>query len=52
MKNKNLYAEGLIGLEVTLNSLNAMINAHYNLITSASNVWLANAKISINNKIN
>jgi outer membrane protein TolC len=50
-KNKNLYAEGLIGIDRTLNSFNAMLNANYNLITSKVSILLAQSKIDINNKI-
>jgi outer membrane protein len=49
-KNKNLYTEGVLGLDQTINSFNAMINANYNLISSKINVLLAQAKIEINNK--
>ena len=50
-KNKNLYAEGLISIDRTLNSFNAMLNANYNLITSKVSILLAQSKIDINNKI-
>jgi outer membrane protein TolC len=50
-KNRNLYAQGLLATEQTLNSFNAMVNSHYSLITSAINLLLANAKIEINNTI-
>jgi outer membrane protein TolC len=50
-KNRNLYAQGLLATEQTLNSFNAMVNSHYNLITSAISLLLANAKIEINNTI-
>jgi outer membrane protein len=50
-KNKNLYTSGLIGIDRTLGSLNAMLNANYNLISSKVNVLLAQSKIDINNKI-
>ncbi len=50
-KNKNLYREGLIGLDQTLNSYTAMINASYNLTASQVNILLAQAKININNTI-
>jgi outer membrane protein len=49
-KNKNLYTEGVLGLDQTINSFNAMINANYSLISSKINVLLAQAKIEINNK--
>ena len=50
-KNLNLYSEGLLGLDQTLNSYNAMVNSNYNRISSAINVLLAQSKIDINNKI-
>ncbi len=50
-KNLNLYTQGIIGIDQTINSFNAMINANYNLISSNVNVLLALAKIEINNKI-
>ena len=50
-KNKNLYAEGLQSIDRTLNSLNTLINADYNLISSKVSVLLAQAKIDINNQI-
>jgi outer membrane protein TolC len=50
-KNRNLYAQGLLATEQTLNSFNAMVNSHYSLITSAISLLLANAKIEINNTI-
>jgi len=39
-KNLNLYNEGIIGLDATIQSLNAVIAAEYNLITSESNLGL------------
>ncbi len=50
-KNRNLYAQGLLTTEQTLNSFNEMVNSHYSLITSAISLLLANAKIEINNTI-
>jgi len=50
-KNKNLYHEGLLGLDQTLNSFNAMINAEYSLISSKISVLLNQSKIDIHNKI-
>jgi outer membrane protein TolC len=50
-KNRNLYAQGLLATEQTLNSFNAMVNSHYSLITSAISLLLAYAKIEINNTI-
>lgn len=51
-KNQQLYIEGLIGIDQTINSYNAMVNAHYNFISSQINVQLTLSKIDINNKIN
>ena len=50
-KNQLLYTEGLIGIDQTINSYNAMVNAHYSLISAQINVQLAQSKIDINNKI-
>lgn len=51
-KNMNLYQEGLLSLEVTLDSFNIMVTASYNLLSSQTNVQLTLSKISINNNIN
>lgn len=51
-KNKNLYREGLIGIDQTLNSYNAMVSANYNRIASKVSIKLQQAKIDINNKVN
>jgi outer membrane protein TolC len=51
-KNQKLYSEGLIGIDQTLNSYNAMVNANYNAISSLINIQLAQSRIDINNKIN
>jgi outer membrane protein TolC len=51
LKNLNLYSEGLMGLDQTLNSYNAMVSSNYNRISSSINVLLAESKININNKI-
>jgi outer membrane protein TolC len=51
-KNFNNYSEGIMSLEQTIESFNAMITSNYNLISSEINVLLAETKISINNKIN
>jgi outer membrane protein TolC len=51
-KNKNLYRDGLIDIDQTLNSYNAMVNADYNRIASKVSLKLQQAKIDINNKIN
>lgn len=50
-KNMNLYNQGLIGIDQTINSFNAMVNANYSLISSRIQVKLAQSKIDINNKI-
>lgn len=50
-KNKNLYSEGLTGIERPLDSFKAMLNAQYSLISSKVSVMLAQSKIDINNKI-
>lgn len=50
-KNKNLYTEGLISIDRTLSSFNAMLNANYNLISSKVSILSAKSKIDINNKI-
>jgi outer membrane protein TolC len=50
MKNKNLYTEGLTGLDQVLNSYNSMINAQQSMIASQVNILLAAAKIDVNNK--
>jgi outer membrane protein TolC len=50
-KNKNLYTQGLLSTEQTLNSFSAMVTSNYNLITSAISLLLANAKIEIHNTI-
>jgi outer membrane protein TolC len=51
LKNQNLYREGLLGIDRTINSFNGMVNAEYNLITAKVNAQLAQAKIDINNKM-
>ncbi len=50
-KNRNLYEQGLLSTDRTLDSFNAMVNSHYSLITSAISLLLAEAKIEINNTI-
>jgi outer membrane protein TolC len=50
-KNLNLYNEGLVSLETTINSFNAMTNSNYSLIASQVTVMAAKAKIDINNNI-
>jgi outer membrane protein TolC len=51
-KNFLNYNEGLTGIDKIIDSLNAMVNSNYNLISSIVNILLAEAKININNKIN
>jgi outer membrane protein TolC len=50
VKNKNLYEEGLIGLDKLLTSFNNQVNAQYNLISSKVSLSLADSKININNR--
>lgn len=50
-KNLLNYNEGVLTLEQTINSFNAMVNSNYNYISSAINVLLAETKININNNI-
>jgi len=50
-KNKNLYAQGLLSLDQTLNSYNSMISSNYNRISSAITVLLVQSKIAINNNV-
>ena len=50
-KNKTLYTEGLQSIDRTLSSLNTLVNAEYNVISSKVGVLLSQAKIDINNKI-
>jgi outer membrane protein TolC len=47
----NLYKEGMIGLDVVLNSFSLLVTSEYNTITALANIQLANAKIKINNNI-
>jgi outer membrane protein TolC len=51
-KNKNLYVEGVIALDKAITSMNNVVNAEYNLITSKVSMLLASAKMEINNKLN
>lgn len=50
-KNQKLYSEGLIGIDQTINSYNAMVNDNYSMISAKVDVMLALSKIDINNKI-
>jgi outer membrane protein len=51
-KNRDLYAEGLLGIDRVLTSFSAVLNAEYNLIASQVSIQLAQAKININDKFN
>jgi outer membrane protein TolC len=48
-KNLGLYNAGLIGLDQVMNNYNALVNSHYNLISSTISVLLAEANIALNN---
>jgi outer membrane protein TolC len=50
-KNQRLYTEGLLGIDLTINSFNSMVNSKYNMVSSNINILLAQSKIDINNKI-
>lgn len=50
-KYLNLYKEGMTSLEQTLDSFNAMVNSHYNLVSSQVSLLTAKTKIDINNRI-
>lgn len=50
-RNQNLFEEGIINLDVVLNSFNAMVNAQYNLIASETDSQLVLSKINIHNNI-
>jgi outer membrane protein TolC len=50
-KNLNLYNEGLVSLEQTINSFNAMVNSNYSLISARVAILAAKTKIDINNSI-
>lgn len=50
-KNLSLYSQGIIGIDQTITSYTAMVNANYNVISSNTNVLLTLAKIDINNTI-
>ncbi len=50
-RNLELYKEGLISMEILLNSFTAMENANNNFITSLIAIQLNRTKISINNLI-
>lgn len=48
-KNSDLYGQGLLNLEQTLNSFNAMVNSRSSSITAVLNVHLAHANIRLYN---
>lgn len=48
-KYLNLYREGLVALDKVLDSFNAMVNSHYNLVSSQVAVLSSKTKIDINN---
>ncbi|MEM7658650.1 MAG: TolC family protein [Bacteroidota bacterium] len=50
-RNQYLYREGIIGLDVVLNSFTAMVNAQYSLISAQANVQLTLSNINIHNQI-
>lgn len=50
-KNQDLFKQGLIDTNQVLTSFNAMVDSHYDLITSTISVLLAIDKIEINNTI-
>jgi len=51
-KNLRNYYEGVLPLEQTIQSFNAMVNSNYSFISSSINILLAETKIRINNNIN
>jgi outer membrane protein TolC len=50
-KNLLNYNAGIISIDQTLDSFNAMVNSNYDLISSTISVLLAEVKINIQNKI-
>ena len=50
-KYLNLYKEGLVSLEQTLDKFNEKVNSNYNLVSSQVAVLAAKTKIDINNRI-
>jgi outer membrane protein TolC len=50
-KNLLNYNAGIISIDQTLDSFNAMVNSNYDLISSTISVLLAETKINIQNKI-
>ena len=51
-KNLNLYTQGLIGVDVLLDSYEAMVSAEYGANNAVIALELAQSKISINNTFN
>jgi outer membrane protein TolC len=51
LANKINYEAGILSLETLLTSFNAMVNANYNLISSATTIQLVRAKIEIHNTL-
>ncbi len=50
-KNLELYKSGIIGLDQTLKSFNAMVSSEYNYIASNISIMHIDSKIEINNRI-
>jgi outer membrane protein TolC len=50
-KNLLNYRSGVGRLDQTINSFNAMVNSHYQLIASTIHLLLVESKININNKL-
>jgi outer membrane protein TolC len=51
LKNKNLYAEGLLETDQILDNFQAVVNSRYSMIQAEISVLLESAKIDINNNI-
>jgi len=50
-KNFDNYKEGILSIDILLNSYNSMVNSHYNYISALVNIMLSKSKININNEI-
>lgn len=50
-RNQDLFEEGIVGLDVVLNSYNALVNAGYNSVSSNVSLELSVSKIKINNNV-
>lgn len=48
-RNRNLYNEGVVGLDVTIQSMNSVLTAKYELTTATVNLAMIQEKININN---